>query len=262
MNQYIRVYKELIRINFRYLVEYRANLFNYALSSIVWTLFSFVSIFLLTQQTTELFGLKREELWLMTTLYSVLVGIFHLFFSKNFERFSDLIYLGQLDSLLTKPLDSQFLVSFWRINFATMFRLLSGVIGSVWIVVTYHIPITATALIFGILLIPISVSILYSIWLLVTTCIVWSPRMSNLVEILYTITGMTRYPKNMYEQTLGNFVIAIFPIIVLITIPVHTLLGLVTAVEIGQLIFLAIALNLIARYFFLYSLRFYTGASA
>lgn len=262
MRLYFNVYKQLIRINFHYLTEYRANLINYALSSTAWTVFSFASVFLLTQQTSELFGMKREEVWLMTTMYSIVVGIFHLFFSKNFERFSELIYSGQLDTLLLKPLDGQFLVSFWRINFATLVRLTMGILASLWVVVTYHLPVTVWSFAATAVIILISVSLLYALWLLVTTCIIWSPRMANLVEIMYTISGMSRYPRRMYENTLGNFVIALVPVVILLITPVHALIGQITVPELALLFVLAVTFNIAARKFFLFALRFYTSVNA
>src|SRR3989344_7547774 len=109
MKRYFRIYKQLCIISLSELLAYRGNFLNSLISSLVWGAFSIVSILLLTAKTKSVFGWTREEIILLTCSYSMLIGIFHLVFSRNFEYFSRIMDLGQLDTFLLKPLDSQFL---------------------------------------------------------------------------------------------------------------------------------------------------------
>src|SRR5574341_269965 len=126
MKSYLGLYKTLLHLNAENLLASRANFTTNVISSVSWGLFSIFSIMLITGQANAIFGWRREEILLLTAIYSILIGVFHMLFSKNFERFSNLIYYGQLDGLLVKPVDSQFLVSFWLVNYTSIFRIVLG----------------------------------------------------------------------------------------------------------------------------------------
>ena len=50
------------------------------------------------------------------------------FFMPNAEEFSELIRLGKLDFALVKPIDTQFLISFHRVNWASLGNFLFGLL--------------------------------------------------------------------------------------------------------------------------------------
>src|SRR4051794_7125311 len=126
MERYFKIYRKLLKINFAALVIYRGNFVNSIISSTLWGALTLASILLLTYNQKTIYTWTKDELILLTISYSILIGIFHTLFSRNFERLSQLVYLGQLDSLLIKPIDTQFLVSVWLINYSSIIRTLAG----------------------------------------------------------------------------------------------------------------------------------------
>src|SRR3972149_8688112 len=90
MGKYVRIYRDLLRLNLSSLVAYRSNFVNSVVSSTAWGVFSLVSIVLLTYRVQSVFGWTREEILLLTGVYSVVIGVFHTLFSRNFVRFSRL----------------------------------------------------------------------------------------------------------------------------------------------------------------------------
>lgn len=149
----------LIKINLSSLLAYRANFINSLISSIVWSIFHIMSIYLLTSRTSSVYGWNRSELIMLSGMYLTLSGLFHLLFSINFDRFSKAIDYGQIDIILLKPLDSQFMMSCWYINYASIFRVIAGSTFTLWVAYSsgynpgiYDIVLTSFLLLLGLIL--------------------------------------------------------------------------------------------------------------
>lgn len=260
MKYYLRIYKALFSINLSNLLVHRANFYNSMLSSIAWAFFSILSIVILTTKTPQVFGWKREEILLLTAGFSILVGIFHMLFSRNFEKVSELIHFGQFDTLLTKPSDAQFLMSTRYINYTSLFRILAGIIMLEFLVYKYSIVVTFTSILGFVVLLLVGLVIDYSMWLLVITTTIWFTRLSNLPDFMYSFTSVGRFPQEIYKETMGYLFLFFLPLTLIITIPVKALLGRALLGEVLLIILFALALFLISRKFWLFALKHYTSA--
>ncbi len=248
-------------MNFSALVAYRANLVNSIIGSTVWGTFHFISIILLTNKTRQIYGWKREEIIMLTATFSILWGIFHIIFSKNFQRMSRLMDLGQLDSFLLKPIDTQFLLSMSLVNFMGAFRLILGIVALYYIATLYHIPITFINIIGYITLLLCGLILIYSIWFTVLTLTIWFAGLSNLLDFLYNSSGIMRYPPDIFHSVKEYIVIFILPLLLIVSTPTKVLLHKVFLGDIIDLIFFTMVFFFISRSFWRFALRHYTSAS-
>jgi ABC-2 type transport system permease protein len=262
MKKYLKVYLALIHLNFSALVVYRANVINNILGSTVWGVFSLVSIILLTSHTTSIFGWTREEILLLSGVYALFIGIFHTLFSRNFERLTYLIRLGMLDAILTKPLDSQFLVSTSIINFTSIIRIFLGVAFMWYVISVAHMTITLPLIGLFCIGIGIGLLLLYSIWFIVATCIIWYPDLSNLIEFLYSFSNIGRYPREMYSHVNQFIFLFILPLTFMVIVPTKMLLTKLTVFDAFGLLIFAGLFFVGSRLFWKFALRFYTSASS
>lgn len=262
MKRYIKVYAALWKMSFHVLTVYRANFFNSMASSISWAMFSIISILLLTSRTNTIYDWTKTEILLLTCGYQILIGIFHTLFSRNFERMADLIEWGQLDALLVKPLDVQFLLSVSWVNQTSISRILLGFGMLVYIIITTGIQISVIEAVSFVVLLGIGVVLLYSVWFIVATFIIWFPRMSNVIELMYTISGIARYPGEMYQNALGSLFFVLLPIILIVTTPIKLLVSKGSFQETLLLLGFAIGCLSFSRVFWRFALRFYTSASS
>lgn len=262
MKRYVRVYLLLLRMNFSHLLAYRSNFVNSMLGSMTWGIFSFVSMTLLTLKVDTVYGWKREEILMLTGAYGILIGIFHSTFSKNFERLTLLINRGALDSILLKPLDSQFLVSFWLFNYPGLFRVFAGIIFILYLIVHFSLSIPLV----GVLLFPFfliaGLILLYSIWFIVGTTVFWFTRLTNLVELMYSISGTSRFPREIFEQLTWFVFLLVLPISFIVITPVRVFLGDVHGTEIIGLFVSTGTLFTFSRLFWKHALRSYSSASS
>lgn len=262
MKKYGTIYKKLLVLNALMLIAYRGNFVNSIVSSIVYGIFSIVSIVLLTSGTTRIFGWSRNEIILITTSYSIIIGFFHMIFSRNFERFSRIVNLGQLDAVLLKPIDAQFLVSFWVFNYTSIVRILIGVGATGYLLKSMHQTVGLIEIVSFIVLAVIGISILYSIWFICVTFTIWFTRLSNLIDFLYQITGFARFPQEMYRHASSYIFFFLIPLTIVVVTPTKALLYKILSGDVWWAIALSCLLMVAARQFWLFALRHYTSASS
>lgn len=261
LSHYLRVYKRLLVMNWLSLLVYPANFFNAGVASVAWGFFSLYSIILLTFSVTNVWGWHREELLFLNGMYGVIVGIFHMVFSNNMYNLPRKIHLGELDNLLLKPMDEQFLISVWSTNFTSILRIGMTLVYVLYLLVSLHILFSIERIIFFIVLAICGIILLYAIWYLILTITIWYSKLTNLVDLLFTIQGVSRYPQEMTKQLAFYFFVFFFPWTLPITIPAKVLLGKDTG-EVTQLLLLTGLSVGACRFFWKFALRYYTSASS
>ena len=244
------------------LFAYRGNFVNNFLSSLSWGFFSLYSVVLLTSKMQSIYGWKREELLLMNGIYGIIIGFYHVFFSVNFDRFSQIIHMGNLDSVLVKPADSQFLLTFWRINFASVSRILIAFGYTMVLTGQMHLAVTPLTLLYFFGITTVSIILPYSFWFTATTCIMWFTKLSNITELLFTLTGTARYPQEMFREGFWYLFVFILTLTFIITTPAKVILQRLDMMSIVILFGLSGLLFFFSRWFWKFALRSYTSASS
>ncbi len=262
MKKYLSIYKTLLGTNLSALMIYRGNFYSSLFSSILFGALSILSIVLLTSKTSNIYGWKRDEIILISTVYSIVIGIFHTVLSRNFDRFSRIVNLGELDLLLTKPIDSQFSVSMWVFNYTSIARIILGVLLTWYMVQRMQLNVGLVEIASFVVLTIFGIVLLYSIWFLFTTITIWFTRLSNIVDLMYFMTGFARFPKEMYQQLTEFIFLFILPLSLVVTIPTKAILNRILLGEVGELIILTLGLFIATRMFWKFALRFYTSASS
>src|SRR3989344_2191984 len=259
MKRYINIYKSLLKINLDTLMAYRLNFINNMFSSAAWGIFSVVSILILTSRTQSIFGWRREDIILLTACYSLAIGIFHAVFSWNFHRMGRVIFLGELDQILLKPLDSQFSLSLWLFNYSSLVRILLGIGLILYLIYTVGYSISLIGIVAFFLYLLVGIITLYGIWFLVCSLLIWIPEASNIVELMYSVSGLSRYPPEMYSRLSGYLFSILLPLLFILVVPVKILIGKPNPVEIFSVTIVCIVSIVISRLFWTFALRHYSS---
>ena len=106
------------------------------------------------------------------------------------------------------------------------------------------------------------IAILYSIWFIVCTLIIWFPRLSNLVDLLYNLNGLARFPPEMIYGLKNFFLLFLIPFTLTIALPTKVLFNRVLNGEIILLTAISFVLFWLSRKFWKFALRYYTSASS
>lgn len=261
MRRYLRIYKAIIKINIAYILTYRANFFNGMISSFLWGAFNVMWVTLITYKAKQAFGWQSNDLVIISIGYVILTGFSYTLFAHNFENFSRIIDRGEFDSVLLKPVDSQFHISTTRISIGSFIRTITGGSFLIWWVTSHHYVIGPVQLISFLLLLGVGVCLMYSIWFIFITSLIWYPNLSNLTELLYTFNGFARYPAEMIRSS-GSFLLFFFlPISLIVATPVKVLLQKNAWGDMSILFGLSIFLLYLSRIWWKHALKSYTSAS-
>jgi ABC-2 type transport system permease protein len=192
-------------------------------------------------------------------------------FMPNCANFSELIRTGDLDFALLKPIDTQFLVSFEKVDLAELTQVLMAG-GLLWYALNRaDVAITPGNVVLYLLLVGVGVAFFYCLMIVLASTSIWLGRNQGLYDFWFYITVFGRYPRDFYNRPhpLAQFVWFGFsylvPILLVITVPAQVLLGELQAhawqiALIGPLF--TLVGFLIARRIFEWSLRHYRSASS
>ena len=259
MNFYLKLIRRIIIFNASSFFAFRSIVINSLLSGTVWSISTLVSTLLLTSKARSVYGWSQNELILLTGTFTLTWGLSNLLFQRNFQDLALLIDRGKLDGILLKPVDSQFFVSFRQINYAGVARLIIGSIIVSVICGRLHITIPIISLVIYIFLIILGVSIIYGIWFMIITILVWHHSLTNLNAVANNLIGLSKYPQEMFQR-LSPSLVLVFPLLLTATIPTRYILG---KSSLGELIFLSlmsIVVVWLSRKFWKFALRYYTSA--
>ena len=259
MKKYIRVYRAIIAMNISYFATYRANLIAQLAVTVGWTIFQLIWIFLLTNRVTSSYGWSRDELTLFTLGFLFVTGFFHMFFSHNFEDMANIVNKGELDGYLLRPVDSAFLLTTLRIRISNFARIIIGGGLITWWVAAHHIEISMGSIVTFSLLMVAGVTLLYAIWMLFCTFLIWYPNLNNLPDFLFSFNNLMRYPTEMFQNA-HNIILTFFlPLMLIVTTPIRFLINKPSYPNAILLILFSIVLFVASRIFWQFALRSYTS---
>jgi ABC-2 type transport system permease protein len=211
-------------------MAFRANFVIDGVSSLSWVLMNlgfYVLIFEYTGEIGAQTGWHKYEffVFLSTTLF--INSLVQTFFMPNANEFGELIRTGNLDFALLKPIDTQFLISFARIEWSSLgnFAFAAVLLGySLW-KLDYRPPLVQS------LLYPIyvacGVAMLYSLMIVLSSVSVWLGRNQSLYDFWFYITNFSRYPMEIYRGQIGTPLQWVFtfviPILLVVNVPARLL---------------------------------------
>ncbi len=257
-----RVAWVFFRIGLMNELAYRANFFIQIIESMLGMVTALGAVFIIFNQTDTLAGWHRSELLSLLGIYFIILGSINLMISPSLNKFMADIVEGKLDFTITKPRDAQLLVSVQEFR---VWKLLDVVLGMIVLSYGLNERLTeATALdtlLFLISLLTAAV-IIYSFWIILATLAFWFIRIENILQIFWAMYIAGRWPVGIYPAWLKLILTTIVPIAFAVTVPAEALAGKLQLQSLATSIVLALVLMVASRKFWLYGIRFYSGASA
>ncbi len=233
---YIKVFATFARNSLVRNMLFRTNFLIESISSISWALMNVGFYSLIFQHAPSIgrdTGWEKYEFYVFLGTTWLVNSIVQTFFMPNAEEFSELIRTGGLDFALLKPIDTQFLISFRKMDWSSLTNVLVafallGISLPKLIYRTDHPwvfePIALLLYPFYILC---GVLILYSLMTCLAATSIWLGRNQTLYDFWFYITNFSRYPMEIYERGWGfplwlTFTYVI-PVLVVVNIPARLL---------------------------------------
>lgn len=260
--RYLRLLRTYLRLSALNELQYRANLFMQVFSSVLSLVNGLAGLALVFYHTDSLGGWGPMELLVVVGVYTIIGGVVRALIQPNMWQIVEGVREGTLDYLLTKPEDSQVMVSMTRFE---LWKLVDVVLGG--IVLSYAVVRLggetgfSQAAIFALVLLCGSL-IIYSVWLAVTTAAFWVVRMWVIFEMFERLYEAGRWPVGIYPIWLRLILTFLVPVAFAVTTPAEALTARLNPGTLVLVILVSLVVLLGSRRLWKFSLRHYTGASA
>ncbi len=251
-----------IRIGAMNEMAYRANFWIQLFESLLGAGTALATVAIVFNQTDELAGWQRSDLTCLLGIYFIVLGAINLVIAPSLNRFIEHVVDGNLDFTLTKPADSQMLVSIQEFR---LWRLLDIVIGMIvlgvglsgkWLDTGWW---EATQMVVAL---GAAGAIIYSFWMMLATLAFWFIRIENITQIFWAMYVAGRWPVVIYPDWLKWILTILVPIAFAVTVPAEAITGRLSPERLLGAVLLAMVLLIVSRRFWRYGVKYYSGASA
>lgn len=243
-------------------LEYRLNITVKIFTDIIWYTAQLSVFEVLFKHTNNISGWTIDTTRVFMGLLFVVDACWMLFFSENLDRFSEKVRKGDLDLLLVKPVNSQFMMSFQRVNTPYIGNIL---IAASWLVYALHrLPGEVSWARLGLLVItiPCSLAITYSLRFLFSVQALIFTRAENINYVWYQIYRLGTRPDALYPAWLRYTILTILPVGFLASVPARLILNEPEWFLLAASVCLALICIYLSTKFWRFALRFYSSASS
>ncbi|MBX3096056.1 MAG: ABC-2 family transporter protein [Fimbriimonadaceae bacterium] len=261
MRRLAQIYGVFFRSSFVRELEFRANFFAKVIENIIWTVFFALLVTVIYANKPEIVGWNRGEAFVLASTVFLLMALTDAFFS-SLKEIPEHVRRGTLDFIMTRPIDSQFWVSVRRFNFNQVGATLAGIIMLIYGVLNGGLSPALIDWLAYLLCTVNGLFIYYGIEMTMMTLGIYFVRVDNLWVLGDTMMTVARYPVNIYSLAAQRFLLYVFPLAVIGTIPARQLIHGATISDLALSCAWAVGLLLFSRWFWFHALRSYTSASS
>lgn len=243
-------------------LQYRANFFIQLLQSAVSAGTALVVLKLVYSHTDELNGWSEPELLVVMGIQILLGGVIRTLIQPNMRRLMEEVRDGKLDFALTKPEDSQVLISVRNVEIWRAVDIVSGaaVIGYGMSGLERAVDLGDALLFLGLL--AVGTVTIYCFWLVIATLAFWLVNVWNIIELFEGVYQTGRWPVSIYPLWLRLGVTFLVPIAFAITVPAEAATSRLEWPTVALALGFGAALFAFTRWWWRFGLRSYSGASA
>jgi ABC-2 type transport system permease protein len=267
VGRYFRLMAAFARFGLANELAFRANFLVKIFVEILWLGILLLFYGTIFSKTSVVADWNRNQYLFFIGCHYAMSGVVEAFFLSNCTNFPEMIRSGDLDFVLLKPIDEQFLVSTRWVDWSSVASILlgGGVMGLALHDLNWQFDLLRAAA-FAVMFL-CGVAMAYSFLLLLTSTSVWMIRNQNLMELWWLFTTLMRYPREIYQGRwglpFGMFFTFVVPAVLVVNVPARVM---VKPLEDGYLLALMIVaagvLLWASRRFFRYALQSYRSASS
>jgi ABC-2 type transport system permease protein len=243
-------------------LQYRANLLIQLLQSAIAVGTALVVLALVYSQTQELNGWSQSELLVVMGIQIMLGGVIRMTVQPNMQRLIEEVRDGKLDFALTKPEDSQVLVSVRDVRIWQSVDIVAGVAVLGYGIAGLEREVGRGDAVLFPLVLAVGALMIYCFWLVLSTLAFWLVNMWTLIELFEGVYQTGRFPVGIYPGWLRFSVTFLVPIAFAITVPAEAVTSRLEWTTVLLALGFGAALFAFTRWWWRFGLRHYTGASA
>ena len=163
-------------------LQYRANFFMQFFSSLLTLANGLLGLALVFYHTESLAGWEPMELLVVVGVYTLIGGLIRAMIQPNMWRIMEGVQEGTLDFILTKPEDSQLLVSMANFELWKLVDVITGIAVLGYAVLKLGARVGIEEAVIFALVLSCGGLMVYSLWLAIATTSFWVLRIWSLFE--------------------------------------------------------------------------------
>ena len=243
-------------------MQYRVNFFIQLLQSFIALATGLIGLWLVFSHTSSLGGWSQPELLAVMGIYMLIGGVIQSAIQPNMQRLMDEIQEGTLDFALTKPVDSQLLISIREFRFWQLTDVIIGFIVLVVAVVQLQTRLGVWQALAFITALMLGSIMIYCFWLMLTTTAFWLIRIWEMVNLFQGLYAAGRWPVGIYPDWLRVGLTFLVPVAFAVTVPAEALTNRLTPSTMIGALALTVFFVALSRFIWRLGVRNYSGASA
>lgn len=273
MRYYVRVWLMFVRNALIRELTFRSNFVITILTRAFWFAAQLTLFEIIYRNVKSIGDWSRPEYFAFMATGMLINALVEAFFMPNAANFTELIRSGNLDFALLKPIDTQFLISFEKMDLAMFNQILLALALLGYALVGLGQPIAAWQVGLYLLYVGVGTTFFYSLMIVLASTSIWLGRNQGLYDFWFYITIFARYPRSIYNGVnptaweLGEILQFTFsyllPILLVVTVPAEVLVKPFKSWEFPVIALGSSVVGLIvARLVFRWSLKSYRSASS
>lgn len=223
LKKYFQLYLSFFKASFVADLEFRVNFSTRIITDIFWYAAHIATFEVLFLHTPLIGHWNLSQTRVFLGIMFVVDAIYMTILHDNLDRLSEKVRKGDLDLLLVKPVNSQFMVSFQRVATASLGNLIMAAGWLAWSL--WRLPEWNWIRLFWLLiLIPCGFCILYSMRFLFSAVSVIFTRSENIQFIWYQLYKVGTRPDSLYNPWVRYVILSIIPVGLIASIPARSIL--------------------------------------
>jgi len=264
INNFYKIYKIIriiIRNNFAAQLQYRLNLIIRILGALAELLVTLVFFRLIYNFTSYIGEWDYEQMIILVLAVDITRNLLLGCFVKNLPKIESMIIDGKLDLYITKPINSQFYISFQQISLGHIIQLIVSL--CILMIVLYNsktITVDICSVILYLFCLLCGSLIGYSLWIIIMSYSFYIIKVKALHEIFLDSLQLGKYPSSVYKKHIRRILLYVFPVLMISAYPTEIFLRFASISSVMVLIIVTICLFIISNFVWWFGIRLYESA--
>lgn len=261
MKRYLRLYWLFLKYSLIRALTYKQEFVTWSFVNIGWLILNLVFYELLFLNVSQIAGWQKANVLVLLGMYFLFEFILWGVLWPNLREIPRKINTGRLDLELTKPINTQFLLSFKTIDIHIINSLILGIVTIAYGLKLTGLPSLPNVILSLTALVLASIYV-YSGWFITICAAFWFDRIYNLPLLFPELRQFWRVPQPFYQGPLRFILTFVIPVTLVTTVPTQLLIhqeNLTLYIVLAA--FAALSLAVSSRLFAI-ALTRYSGASS
>lgn len=265
VQKYYILYKSFFRASFVADLEFRFNFFVLICAEFVWYSTQLILYEVLYRHTPNLAGWNLHQIRVFVFLTLFIDSIYMILWDPNFVKFADDLRKGNLDLLLTKPVNEIFMLTSQKISISHVPCFFITAAGLVW-ALTQLPQFNWWNLLWLIVMVPSGLSVIFCGRFALNATTILFQRADFLQYIWFSLFRFGLRPDGIYSSLMNGFLryvlIFIIPFAMMASIPARFLLEPIQPVYLIWGLIMPVLLITLTKKYWKYCIRNYSSASS